>query len=70
MSEQWKSGGDCEVCRRRDYCRKTCSEYHRLRNRLNNQIAEGILAFSALIGSASNNRKKKTEGKTNETNSV
>ena len=24
-SDQWKRGGICEMCRRRNYCRKQCS---------------------------------------------
>lgn len=24
-SEQWKSGGNCSICRRKTYCRKACS---------------------------------------------
>ena len=24
-TEQWKEGGDCSVCRRESYCKKTCS---------------------------------------------
>ena len=31
-SEQWKSGGDCRVCRKHDYCRKPCSRNKRLMN--------------------------------------
>ena len=26
MSEQWKLNGDCEVCRKRNYCQKDCSK--------------------------------------------
>ena len=28
--EQWKAGGDCRNCRRRNYCRKRCSANKRL----------------------------------------
>ena len=24
-NEQWKSDGNCEICRRKSYCRKTCT---------------------------------------------
>lgn len=24
-NEQWKSDGDCYICRRKEYCRKTCA---------------------------------------------
>lgn len=24
-NEQWKSDGDCSICRRKEYCRKSCS---------------------------------------------
>lgn len=28
-NEQWKSDGNCEVCRRRSYCSKRCSAFRR-----------------------------------------
>lgn len=30
--EQWKSGGDCRVCRKNKYCKKPCSANKRLMN--------------------------------------
>lgn len=27
--EQWKSGGNCKICRRKDYCGKMCKESKR-----------------------------------------
>lgn len=26
-SEQWKSGGDCKLCRRKKYCGKVCKQH-------------------------------------------
>lgn len=23
-NEQWESGGDCDICRRSNYCKQTC----------------------------------------------
>lgn len=31
-ADQWKSGGDCRVCRKERYCRKPCSANKRLMN--------------------------------------
>lgn len=25
-NEQWKSDGDCSICRRREYCKKICTK--------------------------------------------
>lgn len=33
-NEQWKSGGDCEQCRRRNYCSKECTEHKKMLNEL------------------------------------
>ena len=51
-SEQWKHGGDCEQCRRRNYCSKTC------------KAAEGLLNarfmghfFNAMLNTAIKQRK-------------
>jgi hypothetical protein len=27
-SDQWKQGGDCSICRRKEYCRKACRQHH------------------------------------------
>jgi len=26
-SDQWKQGGDCSICRRKNYCRKDCKQH-------------------------------------------
>ena len=31
-TDQWKSGGDCRVCRKKAYCNKPCSACKRLMN--------------------------------------
>jgi len=31
-TEQWKTGGDCRVCRKQNYCQKPCSRNKRLMN--------------------------------------
>lgn len=28
-NEQWESDGNCNICRRRSYCKKNCSAFHR-----------------------------------------
>lgn len=33
-SEAWKDTGDCAECRRKDYCRKTCSASKRSMERI------------------------------------
>lgn len=43
-ADQWKHGGNCNVCRRARYCRKRCSENGRLIERMRNQaLAESRL---------------------------
>lgn len=37
-SEQWKEGGNCNVCRRAGYCRKRCSEHKRYMERAIRQV--------------------------------
>ncbi len=27
MADSWKTDGDCEVCRRKDYCSKSCTAH-------------------------------------------
>ena len=36
--DQWKSGGNCNVCRRASYCKTRCSEHKRYMNRALQQI--------------------------------
>ena len=36
-TDQWKTGGDCRACRKRDYCRKPCSRNKRLMNVIINE---------------------------------
>lgn len=33
-NEQWKSNGDCSICRRKEYCRKSCSANEARMNRV------------------------------------
>lgn len=28
-NEQWKSNGNCNICRRKSYCKKDCPAFHR-----------------------------------------
>lgn len=46
--EQWKSGGDCRICRRRKYCTKTCSAYEKA---LKRDIATAVIKRMAMIRS-------------------
>ena len=40
-TDQWKDGGNCNICRRASYCKKRCSENKRLIDRAIRQaIAE------------------------------
>lgn len=36
--EQWKSGGDCRVCRKAEYCGHICTPRKRMRKRLRNAL--------------------------------
>ena len=27
MADSWKTDGDCEVCRKKDYCNKSCTAH-------------------------------------------
>lgn len=38
-NQQWKSGGDCSICRRKEYCTKGCKAYGRRNQRM---IAEAF----------------------------
>lgn len=40
--EQWKHGGDCNSCRRKNYCSTPCT----LRKRRNKAILRGLVADS------------------------
>jgi hypothetical protein len=31
FKDQWKAGGMCELCRRREYCKKECTKHKELR---------------------------------------
>lgn len=33
-NEQWKSSGDCSICRRNNYCTKGCKAYGRRNQRM------------------------------------
>ena len=33
-SEQWKSDGNCSICRRKSYCRKSCAAHKRRVHRI------------------------------------
>ena len=37
-TDQWKEGGNCNVCRRAGYCRKRCSEHRRYMERAIRQV--------------------------------
>lgn len=40
-TDQWKSGGNCNVCRRASYCKTRCSEHKRYVERaIRKMIAE------------------------------
>lgn len=39
LSDQWKTAGDCNFCRRRKYCRKSCSLH---KQRINAMIANTL----------------------------
>ena len=47
-NEQWKSGGDCTLCRRRNYCSKKCKEHKKL---IDNEVAKVTgKIFSRILG--------------------
>lgn len=46
-NEQWKTDGECSICRRKSYCKKACSA-----NKKNRQQALGRAFASTRVGSA------------------
>lgn len=44
MADSWKTDGDCSVCRRQNYCSKTCTKArHRMEKDLRAKALELIL---------------------------
>ena len=47
-NEQWKSGGNCEICRRKSYCKKNCGANNKaIQRAINRAIIE---SSSKIIG--------------------
>lgn len=57
--EQWKRGGDCRLCRRQPYCKKTCKAHQQRTDMFVGNIIARSLARSLM---------KKPEQKEGETN--
>lgn len=45
-SEQWKSGGNCEICRRKSYCKKICGASNKAMQRA---IDRAVISSSSKI---------------------
>ena len=54
MDEQWKSGGDCDICRRKNYCKNACkANKERTSSLVANAVLESI--FSAVTSMSNKN---------------
>lgn len=51
-NEQWKSGGDCSICRRKSYCSKLCSAANKsIMRKIYGKVAETMSgAFAIAMG--------------------
>lgn len=58
QNEQWKLNGDCNLCRRKNYCKKPCTKYTRATNRMIYSMVHQIMdkatygAYSEIINRA------------------
>lgn len=67
-NEQWKSDGDCNICRRRTYCNKDCSAHRRGINRIIsnafvNSVAGKMLTAVTPVANYTNNYFKEENHK-------
>lgn len=44
INEQWKDKGVCDVCRRREYCKTTCTAHKLFRRKALNAMVERAAA--------------------------
>lgn len=52
-NEQWKSDGDCSLCRRKSYCKKECSAHNkRFRREIGRAFASTRLGSTMLAVNA------------------
>lgn len=42
-TEQWKLNGDCDKCRRSEFCRKSCTAKKKANARLMQRVTEAII---------------------------
>lgn len=42
-TEQWKLNGDCDKCRRSEFCRKSCTAKKKAKARLMQRVEEEII---------------------------
>lgn len=50
--EQWKRGGDCRLCRRQPYCKKSCTAHKARTNNLMGQIIARAMTQTLMRKSA------------------
>ena len=43
-ADSWKTDGNCEVCRRRDYCGKKCSAHKNAERHFRKAVLNGLRA--------------------------
>lgn len=56
-TEQWKLNGDCDKCRRAEFCRKNCTAKKKANARLLRRATEAIIDRSIPDPFASNMKK-------------
>lgn len=56
-TEQWKLNGDCDKCRRSEFCRKSCTAKKKVNARLMQRVKEEIIDRSIPEPFASNMKK-------------
>ena len=57
-TEQWQLNGDCDKCRRADYCHRPCGAKKRANKRLRNALGNAIIDAVAPTQSIADNVKK------------
>lgn len=57
-TEQWKLNGDCNKCRRAEFCRKECTASKRASKRVLRNFANALIDATAPTQSIADNIKK------------
>ena len=58
ITDQWQLNGDCEKCRRFDYCKKPCTANKKRSKRALQNLTNAIINVTAPLPSIADNAKK------------